>query len=198
MEYWGKSDTSVSFCENKYIKSQFIAEYHNAISSLCYVFMGLLLIKKRHRTLGKWLCAVGIGAFLLHTTLRKWTQMADEGAMLGLSFNILNKLNSKYSKYWLYPCLLFYVFFCDYFLVFFGLFSTLQVLIVVNVNKKKNVNNKKWIMLYITSFSIAILCWTLDQLCKAKFNNTLEPMQLHAWWHLFTSLAIGFGVRSIM
>jgi dihydroceramidase len=197
MEYWGKSDTSVSFCENKYIKSPFIAEYHNTISSLCYVFMGLLLVKKRHRTLGKWLCAVGIGAFLLHATLRKLAQMADEGAMLGLSFNALNQLNPKYSKYWLYPCLLFYVFFCDFFLIFFFMFTSLQVLIVVNVNKKKNVDNKKWIMLYITSFSMAILCWTLDQLCKVKFN-TLEPIQLHAWWHFFTSLAIGFGVRSIM
>ena len=95
MEYWGKSDASVSFCENKYMKTPFIAEYHNTISSSCYVFMGLLLIKNRHKTLGKWLCVVGIGAFLLHATLRKIPQMFDDGAMLGLSFNALNKLILK-------------------------------------------------------------------------------------------------------
>jgi len=198
MEYWGKSDASVSFCENKYMKSPFIAEYHNTISSLCYVFMGLLLIKKRHRTLGKWLCIVGIGAFLLHATLRKWAQMFDESAMLGLSFNALHKLNSKYSKYWLYPCLLSYVFFCDFFIIFFLMFASLQVLIAINVNKKKNDYNKKWIIIYIFSFCVALLCWGLDQMCKVKFNNTLEPMQLHAWWHFLTSLSIGFGVKAIM
>lgn len=197
-KFWGDSDASISFCENKYMKSPFIAEYHNTISSLCYVFMGLLLIKKRHRTLGKWLCAVGIGAFLLHATLRKWAQMFDEGAMLGLSFNILNKLNPNHGKPWLYLYLLSYVIFCDFFMFFFVMFSYLQILIVINVNKRMNNSNKKWIMLYITSFSMAILCWCFDQLCKIKFNDTLEPMQLHAWWHLFTSLAIGFGVMSIM
>ena len=90
--YWGIPDASVSFCENKYDKYFWIAEYHNTISSLCYVIMGLLIMRSRLKFLGQLLCCVGIGAMLLHATLRHLSQMGDEMSMLALSFYSLKEL----------------------------------------------------------------------------------------------------------
>jgi len=58
--YWGIPDASVSFCENKYEKHYWIAEYHNTISSLCYVIVGLLIMRSRLKFSGQLLCCVGI------------------------------------------------------------------------------------------------------------------------------------------
>ena len=41
--YWGVPDATVKFCENKYERYYWIAEYHNTISSFCYVIMGLII-----------------------------------------------------------------------------------------------------------------------------------------------------------
>ena len=40
--YWGTPDVSVSFCEDKYVVSNYIAEYYNTMSALSYVIVGLI------------------------------------------------------------------------------------------------------------------------------------------------------------
>ena len=42
--YWGKPDTSVSFCEKKYDTLFWIAEYYNTISAVPYIFIGMAFI----------------------------------------------------------------------------------------------------------------------------------------------------------
>ena len=90
--FWGTPDASVSFCENKYVRYYWIAEYYNTISSLCYILVGLIVMKTRLNFLGKLLCALGIGTALLHATLQHWAQMTDEISMLILSFYTLKEL----------------------------------------------------------------------------------------------------------
>ena len=41
--FWGPKDTSVSFCENKYEKVEWIAEFYNTITSLFYCVVKLFL-----------------------------------------------------------------------------------------------------------------------------------------------------------
>ena len=41
--FWGKPDVSVSFCEEKYVVSDYIAEYYNTMSALSYVIVGIYL-----------------------------------------------------------------------------------------------------------------------------------------------------------
>ena len=107
--FWGTPDATVSFCENKYVKYDWIAEYHNTISSLCYVMVGLGIIKMtRFKFLGQLMCCVGVGAMLLHGTLRHWAQMGDEMSMLSLSFFTLKELRPRTSRYIIYPLLICY------------------------------------------------------------------------------------------
>ena len=192
--YWGVPDATVSFCENKYVKYDWIAEYHNTISSLCYVVVGLGIIKMtRLKFLGQLLCCVGIGAMLLHGTLRHWAQMGDEMSMLALSFFTLKELRPRTSRYIIYPLLICYYMFSKYFIVFFFTFTGLQLLTAKYASKKINKKNKKWILLYFVSFISGLICWFFDQFCRTSYGTGLEPYQFHAWWHFFTSLAIAFG-----
>ena len=41
VKYWGEYDSSVIFCEDKYIQSPYIAEFYNTISGLSYLLVGL-------------------------------------------------------------------------------------------------------------------------------------------------------------
>ena len=39
--FWGKPDVSVSFCEEKYVVSDYIAEYYNSMTAISYMIVGL-------------------------------------------------------------------------------------------------------------------------------------------------------------
>ena len=195
--FWGTPDDSVSFCENKYVKYYWIAEYHNTISSFCYIFVGLMMMRTRLKFLGQLLCGVGVGAALLHATLRHWAQMGDEISMLTLSFYSLKELRPRTSKYIIYPLLISYCLFSRYFGIFFITFTGLQLLIAKHAKKKINIKNKKYILLYFICFITGTLCWLLDQFCKTKYGGVLEPFQFHAWWHILTASAMGFGYYAL-
>ena len=79
---WGISDTSVSFCENKYEESKYIAEFYNTISSLSYMIVAYPFLRTKIKRIG-WSCmGVGIGSILLHGTGRYYGQWVDEISML--------------------------------------------------------------------------------------------------------------------
>ena len=41
VKYWGEYDSSIIFCEDKYVDSPYIAEFYNTISGFSYVLVGL-------------------------------------------------------------------------------------------------------------------------------------------------------------
>ena len=90
--YW-ETTSSVDFCESNYIISKFVAEPHNAWSSLVLCFFGLigLIYSNPMKELRVYLMftimfVIGIGSCFLHTTLDKLAQSSDELPMLW--FNI--------------------------------------------------------------------------------------------------------------
>ena len=117
--------------------------------------------------------------------------------MLVLSFYTLKELRPSTSKYILYPLLISYCLFSQYFAIFFLTFTGLQLLIAKYARKKINMKNKKYIFLYFISFITGTFCWLLDQFCKTKYGGVLEPFQFHAWWHILTASAMGFGYYAL-
>jgi len=191
--YWGLPDTSINFCENKYVNNKWIGEYYNTISSLFYVFVGVLFLNTRVSKLGKSLIFVGIGAFLLHMTLRVYGQMFDEISMLVLTFDGVSHFK-KMSRYWLTPIIGLYFVFHDYFIYFFVIFAIMQIYIAKKGLEVSNRKEKLFIYGYIILFIIATVCWFLDQLaCKH-----VQDYQMHALWHFFTSCAIGSGFMALI
>ena len=45
--YWGESDSSITFCEDKYVVSEYIAEYYNTLTAAAYIIIGCLFFNTR-------------------------------------------------------------------------------------------------------------------------------------------------------
>ena len=119
--YWGKPDTSVSFCEKKYDTLFWIAEYYNTISDVPYIFIGMAFYCTRIKNIGICLMFLGLSTMLMHGTLRYYGQWLDEIGLIVLSFESLKQLDKRLKYIFLPPILGIYFMFTENFLVFFSL-----------------------------------------------------------------------------
>jgi len=190
--YWGIPDTSVHFCENKYVNNEWVGEYYNTLSSLFYVIVGILFLNTRIAKLGEGLILVGIGAFMLHMTLRAYGQMFDEISMIVLTFDGASHIK-KMSRYFLIPIIGLYLVLHNYFIYFFCIFTLLQIYIAKKGLEISNKRKRIFLYGYIILFLIALVCWFLDQFACEH----VQDYQMHAWWHFFTSCAIGSGFMAL-
>tara|TARA_B100001250_G_scaffold355978_1_gene330773 strand:- start:218 stop:823 length:606 start_codon:yes stop_codon:yes gene_type:complete len=199
--FWGKPDVSVSFCEDKYVVSDYIAEYYNTMSALSYVIVGILFYRTRLKKLSIIMILLGLGTALLHGTLRFYGQWLDETSMLILSFFIIKEIrkerfNKRTNNLYLLALILPYFVFERFFCYFFLVFCSLQIYIYLIARKKI----KKYTLEYylIKSYSIILLisgiCWLLDQL----FCEYVRDYQLHAVWHAGTALSLLLGLGALL
>ena len=199
--FWGKPDVSVSFCEEKYVVSDYIAEYYNTMSALSYVIVGILFYRTRLKELSIIMILLGLGTALLHGTLRFYGQWLDEISMLILSFFIIKEIrkerfNKRTNNLYLLSLILPYFIFERFFCYFFLVFCSLQIYIYLIARKKI----KKYTLEYylIKSYSIILLlsgiCWVLDQL----FCEYVRDYQLHAVWHAGTALSLLLGLKALL
>lgn len=195
--FWGEEDISVYFCEDKY-EVYWIAEYYNTLSSLSYVLIGLLFWNTNIAHLGYKLIVVGIGAFLLHMTLRHYAQLIDEGGMIVLSYDASRYINPMLPRFGVVILLMFYIMFNKSFVYFIILFTIMKLYIVRKMYMRhrlirRNVSREIYFVFYILLFILGLLCWLLDQFRCEQF----KIYQMHAWWHIFTSLAVGCGMMTL-
>lgn len=195
--FWGETDASVHFCENKYEEVYWIAEYHNTVSSLSYIFVGLLFWDTKISHLGNKLIMVGMGAILLHMTLRHYAQMIDEGAMIVLSYDSIRYIKPWLPRWGMVILLMFYVMLTDSFIYFLSLFTIMKLYIARQMyvkRRERNIMSEMCFVCYILLFVLGTVCWIMDQIQCEQIKN----YQLHAWWHIFTAAAIGFGMMTLL
>ena len=200
--YWGTPDVSVSFCEDKYVVSNYIAEYYNTMSALSYVIVGLIFSRTRLKRLSKIIIMLGIGTALLHGTLRFYGQWLDEISMLILSFYIIKEVRwlrfkKTTNELYLFPLILPYFVLQKYFSYFLVIFTTLQIYTYKIAQKDYKKCSKREYCL-IKTYSIILIfstfCWFLDQV----FCDYVSKFQLHAVWHAGTALALLLGLWAII
>ena len=104
--YWEPHSSSVEFCEPNYVHTSYVAEIHNAWSSLAVVILPLVGLYACNLT-HEWrnvvmylvLAGVGCGSVLLHSTLHWVFQSADEVPMLWMVtaylFALMNVTSAK-------------------------------------------------------------------------------------------------------
>ena len=88
--YWGKKDTSVTFCEKPYIENMYIAEFYNTISGSLYIFVSIPFLNTNINNIALTGIFLGLGTIMLHMTQRFYGQICDELSMLCLCYLILN------------------------------------------------------------------------------------------------------------
>jgi len=185
--YWGEKDTSVFFCEEAYINSNYIAEYYNFLSSFFILFVGMYFINTNIKYIALSGVGVGIGSLILHGMQLHIGQQIDEISMLCLSFLSLAHIEKK--RLWnilLKPTILLYLLFSKYYAVFLTIYSSTQGYVVIKLWK----HNEKG-ELSATIFIIGFILWVLDQMAC----EYVAQYQLHAIWHICTSLTMFFGFK---
>lgn len=103
-------DDFAFWCEEKFKHSPWIAEFWNSMTNIPFVLIGIIyLLKAHHQNLRKrhqlalfFVCIVGIGSFLFHSTMRHDFQLLDEMPMMCMTttgmWSLLN-LGIRTKKY---------------------------------------------------------------------------------------------------
>lgn len=193
--YWGTPDTTVQFCEKKYDKIYWIAEYDNTYSALPYILLGGFLFNTRIRNIAVAIIILGFSTMLMHGTLRYYGQWCDECSLLYLSFETIRLFKKNLSIYYFSPLIIGYFYFKDNYLFFLTTFTSLQFFIIYLVIKKeKRYIDNILMYAYITTFSIATIFWILDQ----KFCDPENYISFHSAWHILTAFAMFYGFLSFI
>ena len=196
MMFWGNKDTSVSFCEDKYTKSKYIAEYYNTFSGISYCLVGYYFFNKQITDIGIILYLLGVGTCLLHATQRYYGQWLDECSMLTLCFFIIKRIRKKKrqnTSMSILGAILFSYFYFENFFCYF-LFLFVGLLVYIYFIAKEIERNKKYFDIYLKVLIFSSVCWLLDQL----LCSYVKDYYLHALWHIGTSVSIFFGINSIL
>tara|TARA_B100000795_G_scaffold241093_1_gene203638 strand:+ start:8629 stop:9216 length:588 start_codon:yes stop_codon:yes gene_type:complete len=194
MNYWGEPDTSVSFCEKKYDKTFWIAEYYNTLSALSYIVLGSFFLATRIKHIGISMIILGLSTMVMHGTLRYYGQWLDEYSMLVISYSAIKLISNNSDKGYFF-IFIYYFIFKDYFIPFFIMFACMQIyMIIMTRNVKLSKIQKILINMYIFYFFLGLICWFIDQLFCDKIGN----IPFHAAWHVFTALGMFYGFLSFI
>ncbi|KAK3935098.1 ceramidase [Diplogelasinospora grovesii] len=94
---WSPPSSTANFCEEDYAVTRYLAEFANTLTNLAYVYFALRYMygpgsrpfAPKSDSMSLSLLVLGISSFLFHASLRQTLQFADELAMLGLAWSLL-------------------------------------------------------------------------------------------------------------
>jgi dihydroceramidase len=187
--YWGEKDTSISFCEDAYKESNYIAEYYNTLTGISYILVSIPFLNTNINKLAIMGIVLGNGTIILHMTQRYYGQILDEGTMLILSYGILTNLNKRYNPKYATFLILIYLKFYDNFKVFFTMFSFIIMCIVKETQNERKPEKRVLRNIFLTTQSLGLICWSGDQL----LCDYTADYYLHGWWHILTSISLLIG-----
>ena len=198
------SKSTVSWCESKYVHSNYIAEFYNSLSSISLILCGLIGYHKYSHLQGSIvyliISIVGLGSVFFHSTLSIYGQMMDEMPMIFLvvqlvinSMRIENVL-IKSLAYFYSVCYSWYIYRVSQtdtpineFYIFQGsiiLFAIVIFIRMINVNLP---GRKSLIIKGVSVFLIGYGCWLIDFfLC----DYIKQVIQFHSFWHIFSSIGL--------
>jgi len=185
--YWGEFDSSAIFCEDKYVESEYIAEYWNTISGIPYILLGIYFMTTNSFDLGACIYLLGIGTVMLHTTLRWYGQWLDEISMLVLMFSYIKAIYSQWSYNILVIILVLYIWLNEYHMYLVTVFISLTLIQYRAVQDIVSFQTRKLNKWYLRTMLLAFVCWVLDRLCFQKYIN------FHVWWHILSCAGTYIG-----
>ena len=194
--YWGEPDISVQFCEKKYETFFWIAEYNNTFSSIIYLLVGLFYYFTKLRELSYYLFFMGLSTAIMHGTLRYYGQILDEISIILIFHQNIKRIFKKDYNIILWFNLIIYLYFNNYYFVFLSIFMSYKGIILYKLCLKDRFkeNEKIFLYIYYFYFSLAGICWAIDQTLCGYY----EYIQFHALWHFFSGFAIFFGFYTFL
>ena len=190
MNYWGKPDGSIDFCEENYKENMYVAEYWNTITASMYFVIGLIWTFSKYKRVAVSFMFLSIGTALWHGTLRYWGQWTDEVGMLILTFNFIKTIHPSLNYNWLVLLILIYFSFHDIFLIFGGLFVVLQIYLGLCTNYMSKRLRSNDINIYLFIALVSGFIWMLD-----TFYCDMNGINYHSLWHITTGVLGHWGLR---
>lgn len=206
--YWGTPTASVDWCEANYVKTYYIAEFYNTLSSVAILLAaGYSTYKAVRAGLRKRLilpialmAVVGVGSIAFHGTLLFPGQALDELPMIYAACSLFFSTMEPHPRQrypWLGPalavyCLAFtYAYFRlpNYFLWFILSYIALvlvQFAFAFRTWQRVLEPRVRALLLAAAAFYIGgfLLFWLPDKfLC-----STVQPFHFHAWFHLTSTI----------
>ena len=206
MEYLGYQTSTISWCEDKFVHSPYIAEFYNSISNLFYIFIyyiGLYSVrclpcKTYDQKLFSMLLFTGACSFYFHATLSLLGQIMDELSILFvLSQSLLLLYKSSTNICYLINFFTFIFTFIMFFipqlnipiLFSYGLFMWRNVQYKLSIKQKDNIVIWKHTKIL---FFVSLLCWFTDKfLCEYW---PISELYLHAWWHVLIGMTAYYAI----
>lgn len=218
---------SIDFCESNYIVSKHIAELMNSLSSLIFVLVAWYGYKYgirgmihtsdvRHENHWAWysLMIIGVGSFLFHARLDRFTQILDELPMMWQMLHLLYESLLLYDarlqhhrstvsfRMIVFGILvsLIYLLFPQYYLLFLVIFISMKFTMIALMHEcvkqcgRDLVQNQNVVLLIAqlfhgakVTFVLAISCWLTDMLFCAWLPWFVYA---HALWHLLICVSV--------
>lgn len=206
---FGKKMSTVNWCEEDYVKSDYIAEWYNTLTSGSYIvagILGIILHQSVDRSIFHTLMIVGVGSILFHAMLSNWTQLADEIPMVILIMQLLGNTFPTVPKgFWrvfgfvfctvmtitaykkdIFGRFEFYFFQLSY-VGLCGIFALYNTWMCMQNEPFMTMQAKMSFgwggFLFLAGWSM----WLLEQrFCDYILDKNL-PVQLHAFWHVLSA-----------
>ncbi|XP_065831394.1 alkaline ceramidase 3-like [Oscarella lobularis] len=216
---WGKTTSTLDWCEENYAVTIYIAEFWNTITNIAFVLPSVVALARASKdklesryVLSHFLLVlVGVGSWSFHGTLLYSMQMLDELPMLfsaccflycTWTCNVSPGRTTRFAK----AVTFFYALLtsCAYLRINEPLFHEaaygfVVVLLVLHATYRARTIgcSARLYVVSIGGFAIGFFLWNLEnQLCPSiramrdRLAWPLRPItQLHALWHLFTGIA---------
>ena len=212
LSLWGEPNALLNWCEPDYVHFNFIAETWNTLSNITTIILGITLFRhyRKYGCESRFLIAtllmvlVGIGSSSFHGTLLYHFQLMDELPMLYLTTCLSYIVVEMPQKKLYYPNLpktaivlcamltIAHITFEDAELFFaaFGIllapaisFPLTHTTIKPFINTMRNA---------FFSMLVAFIFWETDRF----FCDYVQPLYLHAWWHVLTAISGVFWLNA--
>ncbi|CAK4074234.1 unnamed protein product [Aphanomyces euteiches] len=202
--YWSPATAPINWCESDYEVSLFVAEFWNTITNLAYVVVGGAAL--RHRGLSiRLMCAAicciltGIFSGLFHATLYLEHQRLDEvfenGILIFLCYDDKNGAMAL-AHFAIATAGILHIEsirFCEIHLV-----TMIFITIYKFAKAATNVPAvQRAIHISAAATAAGFASWLVDRTCCRLVSTPhgFFPfnLQLHAWWHIWTALALHQG-----
>ena len=195
--------SSVDWCEENYVQSEYIAEFVNSLSSLsmCYIGMYGMLNYNNVANLFAMLIMIGLSSFMFHSTLSEFGQMFDEISIIVTIIMALNHMN-KYIHTVInvhvmniINVIMFLSLLCAPMYNRFIMF-TWSIAIILFVRKfysDLDMVSSTYIRNAQILFGIGFICWIIDYICMAEFYY----LYLHGCWHVFVGVCAFYVFKAI-
>ena len=189
MSFWGEPDTLVTWCEEKYVVSPYISEFHNMWTNIIYLIVPIFIKNFR---LNVYILTMGAGSILFHGTSRYYFQLLDEIPMILVTtefFNMYHNRTPLTGKWWFYTLLYFSSMISMIFYVFLGFYNlfvtvfTCHILMLQTVGfeatRSRPVARNNYYRAFVC-MGVGKIAWEVEQ----RFcDQNPDLYVLHGLWH---------------